>query len=525
MRTAEAHARALLMGTPSQQMSIMEILPKLLQAGFADVIHSKDGPHGFFNACVQLMIVGVNRVGIAPAVEGDQEVGAPEGAEGPHGVQEVPRDDLQHRAEICDDDPRLRDLLAHGGPGCKHTLSAAKALLRAQGEHAVAKAALEALEGDDQPDEDTMKEARKFVDEMAYVSKMKMAQLRRTGRYWILMEVVAKATEFRYDKKAKNYVFRVEHNSPETRLKISEAERWFEKRYLHLAKDWDSWLPLDERLTHLQVSEPLRPKRGQSKYIYTGFIDGGVGILVPEAWVLAMDLENVLQKCKRPDMLGHKVLIGSGAAAGSRVESRIADTLENSADISCLNSVRDSSHGAGAASSRSEDLNLQERDLPDIMFRQGKKKHCAFYGLASALHFAGYTDQAAKLVDSADASVERVGDTLKDSRLKCVELFPRPGFKVVNMEVVQNERNGTPISPLNFSPDFFLNIQFQDSEKYCGHSIAIHQNLIFDSNKAKAIPLTKEGLDSCCLKKGDRFFRVWKGYTLFRPLLQGLAPR
>ena len=59
--------------------------------------------------------------------------------------------------------------------------------------------------------------------------------------------------------------------------------------------------------------------------------------------------------------------------------------------------MQDSSHGPGAASSRSEALNSQERSFPDIKFRQGKKKYCAFYGMASALHFAGYTDQAAKL--------------------------------------------------------------------------------------------------------------------------------
>jgi hypothetical protein len=62
MTTAEAHAVALLMETPTQQMSMVDLLPKLLDAGFNDVIHGMGGPSGFFNACAQLVLVGDNLV-------------------------------------------------------------------------------------------------------------------------------------------------------------------------------------------------------------------------------------------------------------------------------------------------------------------------------------------------------------------------------------------------------------------------------------------------------------------------------
>ena len=73
------------------------------------------GPSPFFTACAQLVLVGDNVFGIAPAVEAmaealdelaDQEFGAPEGADRPQGAQEVPRGIMRHRAEtneICDD--------------------------------------------------------------------------------------------------------------------------------------------------------------------------------------------------------------------------------------------------------------------------------------------------------------------------------------------------------------------------------------------------------------------------------------
>jgi hypothetical protein len=120
-------------------------------------------------------------------------------------------------------------------------------------------------------------------------------------------------------------------------------------------------------------------------------------------------------------------------------------------------------------------------------------------------------------------------DTMKVCAMKCEELFPQPRFMVVRMETDTKATAQTPICPLNFEsdPDFFYNIQFQDSRGFSFHCIAIHQGLIFDSNQTKPLPLTCEGLDSCCLVKGDSFSRVVKGYCLFalNPLGTPVGPR
>ena len=71
-------------------------------------------------------------------------------------------------------------------------------------------------------------------------------------------------------------------------------------------------------------------------------------------------------------------------------------------------------------------------------------------------------------------------------------------------------------SPLLFHPEFFYNIQIVDSHGTARHCIAIHQNLIFDSNRLEPMHLTKEGLDLCCstLRSGESFARVARGYCL-----------
>ena len=156
-------------------------------------------------------------------------------------------------------------------------------------------------------------------------------------------------------------------------------------------------------------------------------------------------------------------------------------------------------------------MNSQEFGLPNIKYRQGLNNYCAFYGLASALDYVGYVNQAAAIAKAAAkaTAVSVKSDKMMECARKCRGLFS--DLAVVRMVITDK------CSPFTFHPDFFYNIQIVDGHGYRRHCITVHKNLIFDSNQEKAMHLTKEGLDLCCstLNPGESFARVARGYCLY----------
>ena len=208
------------------------------------------------------------------------------------------------------------------------------------------------------------------------------------------------------------------------------------------------------------------------------------------------------------------MLLPVGAA---RHHGRITNggvTHANSADIACTNPSKASSGAPLDAGNRSKASSSHELSFPEIQYQQGADDFCAYYGLASALHYSGETLGASELASAAAASKLDVSDTMVHVAEECRRIF-KGRYRLVKMQVVKMDREGAPIWPLNFEPDMFYNIQFEDSNKFSRHCIAIYQELIFDSRHNKAKPLTKAGLDASCLGEGETFVKVLEGYCLY----------
>ena len=316
-----------------------------------------------------------------------------------------------------------------------------------------------------------------------------------------------KATEFRYVGKQgrKYYVeFREAAGEHITKLTLTEAREWFIYDYLGTAFKFEGWVPLEDTFSHIKAQW----NETTSETEYTVFKENGIGIRVPKRWVYHFFNRDFLNKSTTRDNMDKKVPIPVGAAARSGSESRTTLGRGTAAVVPFPRVVLNPSKAPDGTGSRLGTLSSQEFSVPDIQYRQGLNDFCAFYGLASALHYAGHVNEASEIAQAATVSSEL--DKMNECAQKCRGLFS--DHDVVKMVITPK------CSPLTFHPDFFYSIQIVDGHGYRRHCITIHKNLIFDSNQDRAMHLTKDGLDLCCsfLRKGESFARVARGYCLYR---------
>lgn len=338
---------------------------------------------------------------------------------------------------------------------------------------------------------------------------MKMKRLKKF--YQAMLEfrnkqaTLNKATEFRYVGKQgrKCYVeFRQAAGEHITKLTLTEARDWFNYDYLGAAFKFEGWVPLEDTFTHIKAH------LNEAQIEYTVFKENGIGIPVPQRWVYHFLSRDFLNESMTRDNMDKKVPIPVGAAARSGSESRTSLGRGTAAVVPFPRVVRNPSRAPDGTGSRLGTLNSQEFSVPDIQYRQGSNDFCAFYGLASALHYAGHVNEASAIAQAAPVSSKL--DKMIECAQKCRELFS--DHDVVKMVITPK------CSPLTFHPDFFYNIQIEDGHGYRRHCITIHKNLIFDSNQDRAMHLTSDGLDLCCsfLRTGESFARVARGYCLYR---------
>ena len=135
-------------------------------------------------------------------------------------------------------------------------------------------------------------------------------------------------------------------------------------------------------------------------------------------------------------------------------------------------------------------------------------------GLCPVQH--GRRHAARAVAGLADASLTET-DAVKFVQTRCRELL-QPRFEVRKL------KNALAFKPLSFASSELVGqgarvitvMQIVDSLGDISHCVTmIDDGWLFDSNKAHALPLTRSGLDDCCL--GDATFRgVVKGFHLVR---------
>jgi hypothetical protein len=407
--------------------------------------------------------------------------------------------------EADDDTAHLNRLLAFGPPGDFHVPNAAepymeskKAFWRSQAVHKGL------VDSEEQVEPELVEAANTEKLEKRRLMLHEKKHFEKVLAWRNLAAELDKAREFRYIAKGRGSYFEFRRSGqpgPITKLSVTDARSWFEYDDLKVLFKWEGWVPINE-----DMFDQLRAyQEPENIYHYeVSRKSNGYTLKVPVQWVQRHIQPELHKRSLR--LLGQKVST-VGAATTSRMASCIAPARVIASAYTCLGAKRDPSnalHDAG----RPGTLHSQELG-PDILYRQGMKEYCAFYGLASALHYSGRTDEAKVLALAASDTSN--GDMVWACANKCRELFRKAKMDVVKMDLTPS------CSPLEFHPDCFYNIQFEDDTGFIRHCCAIFQNWIFDSNKRKAVHLCKEGLDSCC-KEGAHFVQVLNGYCLFRPL-------
>ena len=149
---------------------------------------------------------------------------------------------------------------------------------------------------------------------------------------------------------------------------------------------------------------------------------------------------------------------------------------------------------------------LDER-YPLAIYKQNSDATCLFSSFASALHYVGLHRTAeaigkAATIYSADteAGIENWNALTKIMSEECGWLQPR---KVHVHEDI-----------LNDVYEFPTVVSLEAVDGGTQHAITVVGKLVFDSNCARALPLTKETLDYCCSSNSMKgyYHRVYKGY-------------
>ena len=152
--------------------------------------------------------------------------------------------------------------------------------------------------------------------------------------------------------------------------------------------------------------------------------------------------------------------------------------------------------------------------IPSVVYQQGPYPSCVPSCLASALHFVGLESEAA-VIENWKRERLATGDTH--------EFTVGPGKvwdSIQKIGGVRNFRREWQLLKWNAKDLVFagrdkleiLWLVLQSINGDSSHCIAIADRWIFDSNRPKALPLSKDSLDVCC--QGSPFHRVAMGFVI-----------
>jgi hypothetical protein len=138
---------------------------------------------------------------------------------------------------------------------------------------------------------------------------------------------------------------------------------------------------------------------------------------------------------------------------------------------------------------------------------------CLFSSFASAMHYVGLEDVAAVVAaDAAKYSANSEEGTnnwkalLKIMETKCGWLEPRKLY-------------GSGFEILEDISEYPTLVALEAEDGGTQHAITVVGKIIFDSNCARGLPLTKDSLDYCCSSDEvvGAYKKVYKGYRFLEP--------
>ena len=153
-------------------------------------------------------------------------------------------------------------------------------------------------------------------------------------------------------------------------------------------------------------------------------------------------------------------------------------------------------------------LESETHVLPKIKYPQGDSFTCVTSSLASALHHIGAKSKTGE-------DLAEIVDSLKDQQSgKIMTLVLSTLRKSTGWEVSW-EKNCKDYKPWEVREEWPTLVCFEDSTGFSRHCICVLRDMIFDSNKEQALPLSKENLDKCSIHDGGTFVKPIKVLHMF----------
>lgn len=153
-------------------------------------------------------------------------------------------------------------------------------------------------------------------------------------------------------------------------------------------------------------------------------------------------------------------------------------------------------------------LEKETHVMPKIEYPQGDSFTCVTSSLASALHHIGAKSKTGE-------DLAEIVDSLKDQQsgkkmtLVLSTLRKSTGWNAYWQDNCKDYR------PLEVREEWPTLICFEDSTGFSRHCICVSGDLIFDSNKEQALPLSKDNLDKCSIHDGGTFVKPIKVLHMF----------
>ena len=156
-------------------------------------------------------------------------------------------------------------------------------------------------------------------------------------------------------------------------------------------------------------------------------------------------------------------------------------------------------------------LDLQTPDSPIIRYKQGNKDLCVVRSFVSALHIAGFEEEASEIdkkymlqEGEIEMKVNALKATIAIAKITLPECFEFKHFK----------RGAFDFSELRWNHIFVGVIETTDG--HCSHAVTLFNGHIYDSNEEQAIKLCKGGLHYCSSDGENiaKFYCFAEGYLI-----------
>ena len=245
------------------------------------------------------------------------------------------------------------------------------------------------------------------------------------------------------------------------------------------------WLPLDAGIFNKLLATPLQDgvtRAGVNGYCWTGKLEGGIGMELPHCVLETIGFSRGMLRCcmQSPAKPQDCTRVGAAAPMGSRC------ALTSLPSLAVAN--------------------------PVVQYQQGTEEACVTCCAASALWY---------LEDCASAqSIHRLTQKmlLLPPSINRVEWVRRECNQQLQSSwmVLSLPRDFDPFCEDALADYDAVVIQLLDSQLNLRHCIALTcDGWLFNSNRPRALPLSRSGLDECCLG-GASFSSVYDGFALVR---------